>query len=102
MTLALGRKAEAAGYRLVAHDTIESTNQDALQRAAAGDPGRLWVASTHQTAGRGRRGRHWETPPGNLAASLLLLVDVAPTVGATLGLVARLALDEALRHVATS
>lgn len=102
MTLALGRKAEAAGYRLVAYETIESTNQEALRRAVAGDPGRLWVASTHQTAGRGRRGRHWETPPGNLAASLLLIVKEGPTVAATLGFVAGLALDEALRHVAPS
>ena len=102
MTLALGQKAEAAGYRLIAHETVESTNQDALQRAAAGDPGHLWVASTHQTAGRGRRGRHWETPVGNLAASLLLLVDQGPAVGATLGFVAGLALDEGLRRVAPS
>jgi BirA family transcriptional regulator, biotin operon repressor / biotin---[acetyl-CoA-carboxylase] ligase len=102
MAFALGPKAQAAGYRLVVHDTIASTNQDALQRATAGDPGRLWVASTHQSAGRGRRGRLWETPVGNLAASLLLLVDEGAAVGATLGFAAGVALDEALRRVAPS
>ncbi len=50
-----------------------------------------------QTAGRGRRGREWTGGDGNLAASLLLTMDIAPAKAATLGFVAGLALDEALR-----
>lgn len=102
MAFALGRKAREAGYRLVAHDTIGSTNQDALERALAGDSGDLWVASAHQSAGRGRRGRGWETATGNLAASILTLVDDIAAIGATLGFVAGIALDDALRRVAPS
>lgn len=99
MVFTLGPKAEAAGYRIEAHQTLDSTNAIALSRARHGDRGSLWVVSAHQSAGRGRRGNHWGTPPGNLAASLLCLVDASPGTAATLGFVAGLALDEALRHV---
>lgn len=100
MRFALGPKARAAGYRLETHDTIGSTNAEALAKARQGDPGRLWVVSKDQTAGRGRRGRHWVTPAGNLATSLLLIVEEEPGIAATLGFVAGLSLDEALRRVA--
>jgi len=98
MAFALGPKALAAGYRLVAHETIGSTNQDALDCAEA-DGGNLWVVSARQTAGRGRRGRPWQTASGNLAASLLT-VTASGGPDATLGFVAGLALDEALRRIA--
>lgn len=100
MDFALGPKAKAEGYRVEAFDTIGSTNAEAMSRARAGDSGRLWIVSAHQSAGRGRRGNHWETPAGNLAASLFLRVESAPGVAATLGFVAGLALDEALRRLA--
>jgi BirA family biotin operon repressor/biotin-[acetyl-CoA-carboxylase] ligase len=99
MRFTLGPKAQAEGYRIEAHDTVDSTNAVALSRARHGDLGRLWVVSTHQSDGRGRRGRHWGTPPGNLAASLFCLVDAPPRTAATLGFVAGLALDDALRRV---
>jgi BirA family biotin operon repressor/biotin-[acetyl-CoA-carboxylase] ligase len=102
MEFELGGKARENGYRLAAFPTIGSTNAEALARARAGDLGRLWVVSPEQTAGRGRRGRSWSTPVGNLAASLLLVVEHGPSVAATLGFVAGLALDEALRAVAPS
>jgi BirA family biotin operon repressor/biotin-[acetyl-CoA-carboxylase] ligase len=100
MDFALGAKAQAAGYRLKVFNTIGSTNAEALALARGGDPGRLWIVSPHQSAGRGRRGSEWSTPTGNLAASLLLIVDAGPSVAATLGFAAGLALDEALRRIA--
>lgn len=102
MDFALGPKAQAAGYRLASHPTIASTNAEALRLARGGDTGRLWVASPHQTAGRGRRGRPWSTPPGNLAATVLTIVDAEPAIAATLGFVAGLSLDEAIRRAAPS
>jgi BirA family biotin operon repressor/biotin-[acetyl-CoA-carboxylase] ligase len=99
MRFTLGPKAEAAGYRIEAFTTIGSTNAVALSRARDGDHGRLWVVSAHQSAGRGRRGNRWGTPRGNLAASLLCLVDAQRSMAATLGFVAGLALDEALRRI---
>jgi BirA family biotin operon repressor/biotin-[acetyl-CoA-carboxylase] ligase len=97
MAFALGHGATAAGYRLASYDTIGSTNTEAMARAQAGDPGRLWVVSDEQTAGRGRRGRVWETQRENLAASLLSVFEPAPDVPATLGFVAGLALIDALQ-----
>jgi BirA family transcriptional regulator, biotin operon repressor / biotin---[acetyl-CoA-carboxylase] ligase len=76
-------------------DTVDSTNAEALRRARAGARGPLWVVASTQTAGRGRRGRSWVSPPGNLYASLLL-VDPAPAaVAPQLAFVAGLAVHDA-------
>ena len=97
MTYRLGPNAEAAGHRLAVHESLGSTNTEALERSRAGAVGPLWVVARHQEAGRGRRGNHWTSPPGNLAASLLLAVDdVEPAKLATLGFVAGVALVEAI------
>lgn len=95
----LGERARAGGYRVVGFDSTGSTNSEALAAAAAGDPGGLWFAARQQTAGRGRRGRPWSSPHGNLAASLLLVPDADPAVAATLGFVAGVALTRALAQV---
>jgi BirA family transcriptional regulator, biotin operon repressor / biotin---[acetyl-CoA-carboxylase] ligase len=92
MGFALSPRAKAAGYRLQALDTIDSTNAEAMRLGRAGEGGPLWVVSRHQSAGRGRRGRAWATPRGNLAATLLLTLDLPPVLTATLGFVAGLAL----------
>lgn len=96
---ALAPSAVAAGYRLEAHESVGSTNALALERAREGDPGNLWVAASQQTGGRGRRGRPWATPPGNLAATLLLVDAFEASHAATLGFVAGLALGDALAAV---
>lgn len=76
-------------------DEIDSTNAEALRRARAGARGPLWIIARRQSAGRGRRGRHWVSLSGNLHASLLL-TDPAPTARAPqLGFVAALALHDA-------
>jgi len=69
--------AEASGVRLIAYDTLDSTNAEALARGRAGERGPLWITAARQTAGRGRRGNAWVSEPGNLYASLLL-TDAAP------------------------
>jgi BirA family biotin operon repressor/biotin-[acetyl-CoA-carboxylase] ligase len=102
MGFALGNEAVRAGFRLEAFPEVGSTNAEALAAARAGDAGRTWFVTGHQTAGRGRRGRAWATPPGNLAASLLTVHRLDPGAAASLGFVAGLALDEALRRVAPS
>lgn len=100
MAFALSPGATEAGYRLAAFETIGSTNDEAMTAARAGERGPLWVVSAHQSKGRGRRGRQWQTPPGNLAASLLLVLDLPPHRLATLGFVAGLALSDALAAIA--
>ena len=88
--------AVAAGYRLATHETLASTNAEALTLARGGERGPLWIVARQQTAGRGRRGNAWVSPPGNLYASLLL-VDPAPAECAPeLSFVAALALHDAI------
>lgn len=99
MGFVLAPTAAAAGFRLESFETVASTNALALERARAGEPGRLWLVAKRQEAGRGRRGRTWETPQGNLAATLLLTPDAELKLAATLGFVAGLALADALAAV---
>ncbi len=95
----LGPRAAARGYRLNGFDSVGSTSTEAARAAAAGDVGDVWFCALQQTAGRGRRGRAWETPPGNLAASLLVVPEADPAVSATLGFVAGVALNRALSEL---
>jgi BirA family biotin operon repressor/biotin-[acetyl-CoA-carboxylase] ligase len=97
MTFALGSRAAEAGHRLAVYENLESTSSTALSRARSGERGPLWTVAQSQTAGRGRRGRGWTSAKGDLAASLLVTMDIAPATAATLGFVAGLALEEALR-----
>jgi BirA family biotin operon repressor/biotin-[acetyl-CoA-carboxylase] ligase len=99
MPFSLGSRAASRGYRLVAFDQIGSTNAEAMARARAGERGPVWFVTTEQTAGRGRRNRAWIAPRGNLASSILEVMPVAPSVAATLGFAAGLALEAALRRL---
>jgi BirA family transcriptional regulator, biotin operon repressor / biotin---[acetyl-CoA-carboxylase] ligase len=86
----------AAGYRLAVHQTLTSTNAEALALARGGDRGPLWIVAREQTAGRGRRGNEWVSWSGNLYATLVL-VDPAPTERAPeLSFVTALALYDAI------
>jgi BirA family transcriptional regulator, biotin operon repressor / biotin---[acetyl-CoA-carboxylase] ligase len=99
MPFTLGPRAAAKGYSLVAFDQIGSTNAEAIARARDGERGPTWFVTSEQTAGRGRRHRPWVAPRGNLASSILEVIDVVPTVAATLGFAAGLALETALRRL---
>jgi len=69
-----------------------------LARARFGDSGKLWVVACEQTKGRGRHGRVWSSPRGNLHASLLLIDPSPPQRAAELGFVAGIAVLHALRE----
>src|SRR5262245_39623073 len=88
------------GWTLHARDVVGSTNDEALALARAGAPDGAAVWARAQRAGRGRRGRSWASPPGNLYLSLLLRPPGPPASVAQLGLVAAVALAEALGGVA--
>ena len=84
------------GYRLARHDRIASTNETAKRRARDGEPAGLVVWAREQTAGRGRRGRPWVSPPGNLYLSLLLRPASPANEAPQLSFVAALALADSL------
>jgi len=91
-----------AGYALIEFDCLDSTNQEARRRAAAGESGPLWICAQRQTAGRGRRGRDWVSPAGNLAATLLLRPQAPANDLAQLSFVAALATADTICRYAPS
>lgn len=57
----------------------------------------LWLRAERQTAGRGRLGRAWVSPPGNCYASTAVSLRPTDPPASTLAFVAAVALDEAVR-----
>jgi BirA family transcriptional regulator, biotin operon repressor / biotin---[acetyl-CoA-carboxylase] ligase len=88
------------GFCLYRYATLGSTNDEARRLAQAGAAAGAVVWAAEQTAGRGRRGRAWASPPGNLYLSLLLRPAGSPARAAQLGFVAAVALGEALDRLA--
>ena len=87
-------------FRIVAYDSIDSTNDEARRLAAAGTGAGTVVVAAEQTAGRGRRRREWESRRGNLFASFLLDGGPEPARRAELAFVAAVALRDALAALA--
>jgi BirA family biotin operon repressor/biotin-[acetyl-CoA-carboxylase] ligase len=79
------------GYRLIHFREIDSTNAEALRRAAEGERGPLWLWADRQLEGRGRLGRSWESEPGNLYATLLISFSSTPKAAASLSVMVPLA-----------
>lgn len=71
-----------------------STNDDVAALALAGAPHGLWLRAEVQTGGKGRQGRSWVSPPGNLYASTLVRLMPGDPPAPTLALVAAVALDQ--------
>jgi BirA family biotin operon repressor/biotin-[acetyl-CoA-carboxylase] ligase len=88
-----------AGVRHINYETLGSTNAEALALARAGERGPLWITAQSQSAGRGRRGNTWVSPPGNLYATLLLTEPSPPPQAPQISFVAALALHDAVSLV---
>ena len=82
------------GWTLVALQSVGSTNDEAARLAAAGAAEGTVVWAREQTAGRGRRGRHWASPVGNLYTSAIVRPDCPAARAAELGFVAALAVAD--------
>jgi BirA family biotin operon repressor/biotin-[acetyl-CoA-carboxylase] ligase len=91
---------DLAGVRHISFETLGSTNAEALAHARAGERGPLWIAAGSQSAGRGRRGNTWVSPPGNLYATLLLSEPSPPEAAPQLSFVTALALHDAIAECA--
>ncbi|MBI5107157.1 MAG: biotin--[acetyl-CoA-carboxylase] ligase [Rhodocyclales bacterium] len=80
-------------------DSCDSTNAVLLARAEAGAPSGSVVITREQTAGRGRRGRHWIASPGDSLAFSLLWRFAPGTAPAGLSLAVGLAVAHAMARV---
>lgn len=85
-----------AFFHLVELESCGSTNDEAKDRARAGAPEGTLVWAHRQTAGRGRRGRAWESGAGNLACSLILRPGLPPAQAALVSFAAALAVADAV------
>ncbi len=95
----IAEEALPEGFVLCHLARVGSTNDEARRRAEAGAEARLVVMADEQTRGRGRHGRDWSSPAGNLYASVLLPANGPLAASAQLSFVAGLALADALeRH----
>ncbi len=76
---------------------IDSTNEEARRLVASGDRGPVWLVAEQQTAGRGRQGRVWDSPTGNLFATACFPFDYPLSQAALVSFSAGLALLDAIR-----
>jgi BirA family transcriptional regulator, biotin operon repressor / biotin---[acetyl-CoA-carboxylase] ligase len=83
-------------HRLLHVDEIDSTSDEAKRQAREGAAEGLVVWADRQTLGRGRRGRSWHSPSGNLYFSVLLRPNCRPAIAAQLSFAAALAVGEAI------
>jgi len=88
------------GYALRHFEVIDSTNEEARRHARSGQVEPVWIAADRQTKGRGRRGRSWESPTGNLAATLLIAPGRPAFECAQLSFVAAVSAAQAIAHFA--
>ena len=59
-------------YNLLIFDRVNSTNNEALSLAKSGVGGEFVIVAKEQSAGKGSKGRSWESLIGNLHMSILL------------------------------
>lgn len=86
-------------YRRVALDEVPSTNDEALGLAAGGAEEGTLVTARRQTRGRGRRGRRWHSPEGNLHLSLVLRPPGGAGAAVAIAFAAALAVAESIEDL---
>lgn len=93
-------KTKMAGRHLLYYDVIGSTNIEAKKQAENNAPEGLLVVADKQEAGRGRRGRSWESPAGaNIFMSILLRPVFSPAKAPMVTLVMALSVAQAIADV---
>ncbi len=85
---------EPPGFEIRTYASLGSTNDEARRLAREGAAEGTVVTALEQTAGRGRHGRGWASPPGNLYLSLLLRPNLPPGRLGELAFLAGLAVAE--------
>jgi BirA family transcriptional regulator, biotin operon repressor / biotin---[acetyl-CoA-carboxylase] ligase len=85
------------GTPLLRYDSVSSTNDVARELAASGASEGTCILAREQTAGRGRQGRSWSSPPGEgLYLSLILRPRIKAADSGVITLAAAVAVAETL------
>ena len=93
-------KPKWVGCEILYFDSIDSTNTKAQELAEKGYPSGTLVVADKQIAGKGRRGRNWESPSGcGIFMTLMLKPDINPNNASMLTLVSALAVAKALADI---
>ena len=85
------------GWQVMRFDEVESTNAVAAHLASNGAPEGTCIIAETQSAGKGRRGRLWHSPPGGLWLSILLRPGIQSQDVSKLSLIAGVAVACAIR-----
>ena len=100
MTVSGAISADLAGWpepwTVIAYDTVVSTMEEARRLAADGAADRTAVRAVSQSGGRGRLGRPWTSPPGNVYTTVILRPGIPTARAAELSLVAAVAMADAI------
>ncbi len=92
-------KTKMIGRKVLAYQTVQSTNTIAAQMAQAGIPEGTIVVSERQTKGRGRMGRKWHSPDRQgIYCSIILYPKIDPSLAPGLSLMAAVALAETIKE----
>ena len=87
------------GFHLHKLEAVDNTNEEAKRLADKGAPSGALVIARTQASGRGRRGRAWSSPVGNLYSSLLLRPTCSLADAARLTFLISVAMAEAVEIV---
>lgn len=94
------RRTKWIGKDTLCYETIDSTNAQAKRLAEEGYGNGTLIVANYQEAGRGRRGRSWESPADTtISMSLLLKPDINPNSASMITLVAALAVSKAITQL---
>lgn len=92
-----GLKTKTMGQTIYFYEETDTTNNRARELALEGAPEGTLVVAEKQTAGRGRRGKVWESPLGTgIWMSLVLRPQIMPAEASVLTLLCGLATAEAI------
>src|SRR6185436_13384689 len=88
------------GSKVLHFDSLPSTNDLAREMAQSGESEGAAIIASQQTAGRGRQGRSWVSPPDlGLYVSLILRPSIAPADSTVITLAAAVAVQQTLEQV---
>ncbi|MDH5772981.1 MAG: biotin--[acetyl-CoA-carboxylase] ligase [Rhodospirillaceae bacterium] len=96
MTMAASEPELPSSYQLLRLGGVDSTNLEARRQAESGASDKTVIWATSQSAGRGRRGRSWVSPEGNIYFSILLRLNGDVADAMQLGFVIANAIAESL------